>query len=213
VYGTVSTTFAVQLVADTATDKTPSSGYASTVAATTQAVGATWTRVSATGVVPVGTKTVRIDIYASSLALSQPVYFAGVQLEEGSVATTFRRSQPTLQAELAACQRYCYVKNGSTTDSLWGWGRWEGNNFYCVLQHPVQMRVPPTFTLNNVSGLQVVDPTIAWYSVQSINAIHKGGTYASDVLFNIAGASVGNKTFGILAVNSGTPQLIVSAEL
>ena len=96
---------------------------------------------------------------------------------------------------------------------MWGWGRWEGNSFYAVLQHPVQMRVAPSFTLNNASGLQAVDPTVAWYNVSSVSSIHKTGTMASDVLFAMSGASVTNKTFGILAVNSGSPQLIVSAEL
>mgnify|MGYP000211554951 CR=1 FL=1 len=184
--------------------------------ATMGTTSSAWQRFSTTFTIPsgsiAGANTLAITFSGTS-GTSNSFYYTGVQLEEGTIATPFRRNQPNIQAELAACQRLCYVKNGSTTDAMWGWGRWEGQNFYCVLQHPVQMRTTPSFSLSNVSGLQVVDPTVAWYNVQGINSVHKNGTYASDVLFNIAGASVSNKTFGILAVNSGSPQLIVSSEL
>jgi hypothetical protein len=173
-----------------------------------------WTRFSNTFTIPLDAVGLRIEnIPDTQQPAGVTVRMTGIQLEEGSVATPFRRNQPNIQAELAACQRYCYVKNGSTSDSMWGWGRWESNVFFSVFQHPVQMRVPPTFTLNSPSGLQAVDPTIAWYNITGIGTIHKNGTYASDVTFTASGASVTNKTFGILAVNSGNPQLIVSAEL
>jgi hypothetical protein len=177
-----------------------------------------WQRVSKTFTIPsVSGKTIGENSWLGVEILGQQniaLDIWGVQLEEGSVATPFRRNQPNIQAELAACQRYCYVKNGSTSDAMWGWGRWEGNSFYCILQHPVQMRVPPSLpVLTSPSGLQVVDPTVAWYNVSGVSSIHKNGTYASDVLFSMSGASVANKTFGIMAVNSGNPKLVVSAEL
>ena len=178
-----------------------------------------WQRYSVTFVMPsIGGKTIAEDSFIQ-IELFQADTTGGVlevtavQLEAGYTTTPFRRNAPSIQAELAACQRYCYVKNHDGLDLMWGWGRWESNTFYCVFQHPVRMRALPSFTLVTPTGLQVVDPTVAWYTVASINSIHKNGVSASDVNFNMTGASVTNKTFGVMAVNSGTPKLIVSAEI
>ena len=210
-----------------------SGGSATTHVGSTVIIGTSWQRYSVTmNVLSVSGKTINansifglafwvsagssFDARTNSLGLQNNTFdIWGVQVESGATATPFRRNANSIQGELAACQRYCYVKNGSTTDSMWGWGRWEGGSFYCVFNHPVQMRIPPTFTLLNPSGLQVVDPTIAWYTVTGISSIHKNGTMASDVIFSMSGASgVANKTFGVMAVNSGSgQQLIVSAEL
>jgi microcystin-dependent protein len=69
-----------------------------------------WTRYSATFVVAAGATTgYQIIINRSVTTTSTTTLFAGVQLEEGSVATSFRRNAPSIQAELAACQRYYQI--------------------------------------------------------------------------------------------------------
>jgi hypothetical protein len=189
-----------------------------TVVSNAISLTSSWVRYQITGAVATNATqlAIRLNVVPAGTAGANDWFeITGVQLEAGAVATPFKRNAPSIQAELAACQRYCYVKNGSTTDSAWGWGRWEGNSFYGWLQHPVQMRVPPTsYVLNNPSGFQAVDPTVAWYNITGINSIHKNGSLGADLLFSVSGASVANKTFGIMAINSGSgQQLIVSAEL
>lgn len=76
-----------------------------------------WSRFSSTFTIPAGSITgancfpVVITAAAGS---SADVYFTGVQLEKGSVATSFKRAAGTLQGELAACQRYYYQASGQT---------------------------------------------------------------------------------------------------
>jgi hypothetical protein len=91
-----------------------STGVATGISSATT-ITTSWQRYSYTVTLPsVSGKTIGANSYVEmsfGLQTSTSTFTLdiwGVQLEAGSVATPFRRNAPSLQAELAACQRYYY---------------------------------------------------------------------------------------------------------
>ena len=78
----------------------------------------------------------------------------GVQLEAGTVATPFRRNAPSIQAELAACQRYYFRFGGSSVNQRYGLGAFfTSTTAQILVTHPVPMRINATsidFALLNI---------------------------------------------------------------
>ena len=73
------------------------------------------------------------------------VRIAGVQLEEGSIATPFHRNTTNIQAELAACQRYYYRITADVVNSRFGNGHNAQATVGSILTFfPVTMRTRPT---------------------------------------------------------------------
>jgi hypothetical protein len=182
-----------------------------------------WARYSVTFVVPsisgltIGTNSVARIIFRMAAATVQSVDFWGVQLEDGSIATPFRRNSPNLQAELAACERYFVRLPGFTTVTAVGVGS-ASVIFRAVF--PVQMRANPSMTLNN--------GTVNWsddYAVDgSLNATSIGtftGTSTRGARATLSGTAAANNfvtgryyELGGQAVNGvGTASLDISAEL
>jgi hypothetical protein len=74
---------------------------------------------------------------------------AEAQLEVGSTATSFRRNAPSIQAELAGCQRYYYRKETGSTNGAFGSGYASTTTTANIfVSFPVEMRTTPTTTLD-----------------------------------------------------------------
>jgi hypothetical protein len=134
----------------TGTDQNPITsvytGGATTILQTTATPTTTWTRYQYTGTLPSTTTELNINFGwtpTGTAGTNDYIEITGVQLELGSVATTFKRAGGTLQGELAACQRY-YFKDAKTVlraDQVIA-----SSIVYGVYYLPQEMRTTPTLT-------------------------------------------------------------------
>jgi hypothetical protein len=155
----------------------------------THAYTTSWQRHSATFLMPsiVG-KTISSDSYVQILlfqddSTGSALDITGVQLEQGSIATAFRRNSPNIQAELAACRRYYYQTSSSGPYSYFGLGMgYSATNGFFLISLPTTMRIAPNAltwsgTLSNYrvrygtgSLVQTAAPTLPSYGSTTSSA-------------------------------------------
>jgi len=122
-----------------------------TVATTSPTLTSTWQRVTVSGTVATSAKQLIVVMqYTPTGTAGTNDYFevTGVQLEVGASVTAFQTATGTIQAELAACQRY-YFRSGLDASGAYGV---LGNSGYTssttvsnvLFNLPVHMRVTPT---------------------------------------------------------------------
>jgi hypothetical protein len=210
------TTMSLQLAYSTGTD-TGIGGSWTDITATGSATfaagtGGAFTRGSAIFAVPSTAKSLRVTLAVSgNIANTVAVYYAGAQLEVGSVATQFRRAGGTIQGELAACMRYFYVIASGDQQSI-------TNGFYSSstdcrgnLRYPVQMRVTPTFTSSTGTDQFAFETSAGVDGLNRLDGARVSNT--SLLIYNNTTASGTAGNAGELRTNSASALFTVSAEL
>ena len=122
-----------------------------------------------------------------ALNTAQTIDLWGVQLEAGAVATPFKRNAPSIQAELAACQRY-YVRYpgiGGVTE-LGPVAVYSTTNANARIFTPVPMRVFPTGV--EFSNLNVVDTALGVFAISSVT-LNNGSANSVGLNLGISGAT------------------------
>jgi hypothetical protein len=111
-----------------------------------------WTRASWTFVMPSDATGIRIGLIPTVVQASGAIVrIANVQLEIGSVATPFTTNTANPQQELAACQRYFQIINGSGAGLIGS--KNNGTTSYFIAPLKVNMRSAPSITSSAVGEL------------------------------------------------------------
>lgn len=127
------------------------------VALTSVSLTTSWQRFTVSGTLAsISGKTIGSNSYLAAYfvlptATTFTIDFWGMQLEEGSSATQYAPNQPNLQAELSACQRYCYEPHGGYFISPTTFGDVQTAQSTTVtngtITFPVVMRAKPSMTV------------------------------------------------------------------
>ena len=163
-YSPTSNALAVRLYTGTGTDQgglgSGFTGTASPVSATAT-LTTSWQRFQYTATLASTATQIQFLAFAGTTGTAGAAdYFdiTGLQVELGSIATPFSRSQGTIQGELAACQRYYYASGAS---NIWGGNTTNASSYYLTVPFKVNMRISPTvaFTTQGSTGFASGAPT------------------------------------------------------
>jgi hypothetical protein len=193
-------------------------GYtgSSNIVASTATLTTSWQRFTFTGTVSSTALSAGFYIsYIGTGTAGANDYFeiTGVQLELGSVATTFTRAGGTIQGELAACQRYYWRNTAASNNVPYGGGYNESttiSDFY--IQFPQIMRTSPSAVEYN--SLQVTD--FATYGTNITNLVISASTSGPTGIIltsTVASGLTAQRVSFLRATNTNVSYLGFSAEL
>jgi hypothetical protein len=117
-------------------------------------VTTSWVRYSGTFTIPTNANAFMIwfNFAPTGTANTQDfVRITGVQLEEGSVATPFKKNSGNIQSELAACYRYFYQSPDGAVNPAYQEGANTDFGLAQFINFPTTMRVAPSLSVAFVS--------------------------------------------------------------
>jgi hypothetical protein len=220
-YSATSNALGVNLVAGTGTDQNVQSGLTgqSGVVSQTATLTTTWQRFAYSATVgATATQLAAYFAFTPTGTAGTNDYFevTGVQIDLGTytaaTAPAFRRSQGTIQGELAACQRYYYR---AVSDTAYGSVApyavaASSSGFISMIQPPVTMRVSPTSI--DFSTLAFVNYADTLYAASSLTLPANNNKQVILVSGSMTGATAGHA--GRLTGNNSTAAYLgFSAEL
>jgi hypothetical protein len=142
--------------------------------------------------------------------VSATFYITGVQLEKGTVATSFDFRD--YGRELILCQRYCTKFGGISTNDAFGSGFSAGSTFYIYVPLPVAMRTTPSFTVyGTASDINTTAPGIAAAANATPSVIGTG--VASSVMQISSGSSISSGYAVYSRLTSASTWFTLTAEL
>jgi hypothetical protein len=215
VTGTTGKTAVINLTYSTSTDVNPisvSTGIASS--STVTLTSGTFSTLTVTGTVPANAKTVAVQIAsASTFANTENVILGNVQLEIGSVATSFTRAGGTIQGELAACQRYFYLVASGDAKAIANGAVYGPTAFYAVYAPKVSMRTAPTLSqTTGTNYYSLFTGGVGPDPFDSIASINNTGT--EQIRFDItAGIAATLGQAGWIITNNAAAFVALQAEL
>jgi hypothetical protein len=218
-YSAASSALGFYIYTGTGTDQNPYSGFTggAQVMNSTATLTTTWQRFTAS--VTLATSVTQISPFFTFTPVgtaSTNDYFevTGVQLEVGSVATTFSRNAGTIQGELAACQRYYYRSSAGTNNNAFlalGFITSTTTNARVGFVLPSTMRTNPTSV--DFSTLRILDSSFASATVNSITLLSpEQGQNAAFLELALSGGLTANRNVW-LSCNGSGGYVGVSAEL
>ena len=219
-YSAASSLLTVKVITGTGTDQKVS-GYTGAVEiiSTSVTLTTTWQRFQLTATVGATATEIGFQPYSlpTGTAGANDYYeITGIQLELGSVASTFSRAGGTIQGELAACQRYYWrSSSGTTYTALSNFGTAISTTQAIVpLPQKVSLRATPTVLDFSNLGLSADGVSTATAAVSA--AAFSNGNITSAEIQNIVVTSTGLTQFrpyALYANNSSAGYIAIGAEL
>jgi len=195
------------------------SGY-NPIVSTIATLTTSWQRFSFTAIMPASAKQIGVQLQqppTGTAGTDDWFEVTGIQLEEGTTATSFSRAGGTIQGELAECQRYFqnFAVPSGTTDFNFPIVRESSTVAVATVALPVTLRSLPTIIAGSLGRMVFRDGSFNVLSVPGVTSVvvSGNGPSLSTITLIINHGALGGMTYGEWDLLNTTTNFSFSAEI